>query len=85
MTTIVKAYGSENVQSGKCLRERGDVHSGKFPLGKCPVGKVSVEELSFGEVPVWDLSMGKSQSKKCPSTNLSVFRRTALKSSKKEQ
>ena len=70
MTTIVKAYGWENVQPEKC--HRGDVHSGKFLLGKCPVGKVSVEELSFEEVSVWDLSIGKSQSRKCRNTNLSV-------------
>ena len=70
MTTIVKACGWENVQPGKC--HRGDVHSVKFLLGKCPVGKVSVEELSFEEMSVWDLSKGKSQSRKCPDTNLSV-------------
>ena len=70
MTTIVKAYGWENVQSGKC--RRGDVHSGKFPLEKCRVGKVSVEELSFGEVSVWDLSIGKYQSSRSPNANLSV-------------
>ena len=70
MTNIVKAYGWENVQSVKCCR--GNVHSGKFQLGKCSVEKVFVEELSFGEVSVWDLIIGKSQSKKCPNTNLSV-------------
>ena len=54
--------------------EGGDVHSGKFPLGKCTVGKVSVEELPFEEVSVRDLSIGKSQSRKCPNTNLSFKR-----------
>ena len=61
MTTIVKEYGWENVQPGKC--RKGDAHSGKFLLGKCPVGTVSVKELSFKEVSVWDLSTGKSQSR----------------------
>ena len=70
MTTIVKVFGWENVQSGKC--RKGDVRSGKFPLGKCRVGKVSVEELFFGEMSVWDLSIGKYQSMRCPNTNLSV-------------
>ena len=70
MTTFVKAYGWENVQSGNVVR--GSVHSGKFPLGKCQAGKVAVEELSFGEVPVWDLFIGWSQSWKFPNTNLSV-------------
>ena len=72
MATFAKAYGWENVQLGKC--RRGDVHSRNFPLGKCPVGKVSVEELFFGEVSVWDLSIGTSQSRECPNNNLSVKR-----------
>ena len=85
MTTIAKAYGWENIQSGKCPRV--DVHSAKFPMRKCRVGKVSVEELSFGEVSVWDLSIGKYQPRRCPNTNLSVkpSQKNCLKSSKKEQ
>ena len=70
VTTIVKTYGWENVRSGKCRREY--VQSEKSPSWKCPIGEVSVEELSFAEVLVWDLSMGKCKLGNFPDTNLLV-------------
>ena len=66
----------------------GAVHSGMCPLGKCPVVKASVKELFFRKVSVWDLSIEKSQLRKCLNTIVSAkffLQRTALKSSKKEQ
>ena len=59
------------------MRSRGNVvgrnaHSGKSPSEKCPVRKESIEKLSFGEVSVWHLCMGKCQSRNCLDTNLSI-------------
>ena len=76
MTNIVKAYGWENVQSGKC-RSRGggdvlqvsfhweSVRSGKYPSRNCPSGKYHKVRI-----PIYQLNF---------------LRRTALKSSIKGQ
>ena len=60
--TIVRAYGWENVQLGKC--RRGDVLSSKCPLRKFPVAKVFVEELSFGEASGWITNLSVKYSQK---------------------